>query len=91
MDWGIMAQSISNVPIPPAICHFVLKIMQIPYGGAGRSYKNPTVGLKNSVQMPHPGKTPKLYFPVNKLKIPHLWEISNNLIKTRGATYANRP
>ena len=53
----------------------------MPHGGAGRSYKNPTVGLKNRVQMPHSGTTPKLYFPVNNLQKPHLW-ISNNLIKT---------
>ena len=32
------------------------------YGGAGRSYKNPTVGLKNRVQMTHPGTAKKLYF-----------------------------
>ena len=55
-----------------------------------QSYKNPTVGLKNRVQMPHPGTTPKLYFPVNKLQIPYLWEISNNLIKTGEAPCANR-
>ena len=44
----------------------------MPHGGAGRSYKNPTVGLENRVQMPHPGTTPNLYFPVNKLQIPYL-------------------
>ena len=68
-------------PAPPSICHFVLEIMQMSHRGAGRSYENPTI----------PGKTPKLYFQVNKLKIPYLWEISNNLIKTSGAPYANRP
>ena len=47
-----------------------------------KSCKCPTVGLKNIVQIPHPGTTPKLYFPVNKLKIPFLWEISNSPIKT---------
>ena len=54
---------------------------------------NPTVGLKNRVQMPHPGTTPKLYFPVNKLRMPYLWPKSLiiNLIKTRKAPYANRP
>ena len=54
---------------------------------------NPTVGLKNRVQMPHPGTTPKLYFPVNKLQMPYLWPKSLiiNLIKTRKAPYANRP
>ena len=73
-----------------------------------KSCKCPTVGLKNRVQMPHPGTTPKLYFPVNKLQIPCLlacvagvergrgqatclWEISNDLTKTREAPYANRP
>ena len=87
----IMAQSNPSVPIPPGICHFVLEKLQMPHGRAGRSYKNPTVGLKNRVQMPHLGTTPKLYFPVNKLQIPNLWEISNNLIKTLEAPYANRP
>ena len=40
----------------------------MPHGGAGRSYvyENPTVGLKNTVQMPYPGTTPKLDFPVIK-------------------------
>ena len=47
-----------------------------------KSCKCPTVGLKNIVQIPHPGTTPKLYFRVNKLKIPFLWEISNSPIKT---------
>ena len=47
-----------------------------------KSCKCPTVGLKNIVQIPHPGTTPKLYFPVNKLKIPFLWEISNSPIET---------
>ena len=28
--------------------------------------------------MPHPGTTPKLHFPVNKLQIPYLLEICNN-------------
>ena len=73
MDRGIMAQSIPSVPIPPP----------------------PPPGICHFVfkimQMPHggAGKTPKLYFQVNKLKIPYLWEISNNLIKTSGAPYAN--
>ena len=50
----------------------------MPHGGAGRSYKNPTVGLKNRVQMPHSGTTPKLYFPVNNLQNPHLWFLFTN-------------
>jgi len=64
------------------ICHFVLEKLQMPHGGAGRSYKNPTVVLKNRVQMPHPRTTPNLYFPVNnKRQIQYLWEIWDNLIK----------
>ena len=38
------------------ICHFVLEKLQMPHGGAGRSYQNPTVGIKNRVQMAHPGQ-----------------------------------
>ena len=58
-------------PLPPTpsrhlsgIYHFVLEKLQMPHGGAGRSYiyENPTVGLKNTVQMPYPGTTPKLHF-----------------------------
>ena len=61
------------------------KELKMPYGGAGRSRGR----LKNRVQMPHPGTTPKFPFPV-KLQIPNLWEICNNLIKlTREAPYAN--
>ena len=35
-----------------------------------KSCKCPTAGLKNRVQMPHPGTTPKLHFPASKLQIP---------------------
>ena len=56
-----------------------------------KSCKCPTVGLKSRVQLLHPGTTPKLNFPVNKLQIPYLWEISNNLIKLHVVPYANRP
>ena len=50
-----MAQSIPSMPIPSQdICHFVLEKLQMPGGGARCSYKNPSVGLKNRVQMPHP-------------------------------------
>ena len=38
------------------ICHFILEKLQMPHGGAGRSYQNPTVGIKNRVQMAHPGQ-----------------------------------
>ena len=92
---SFMAQSIPSVPIPSGhlsgICHFVLEKLQMPHDGAPRSYKNATVRLKNRVQMPHPRTTTKLYFPVNKLQIPYLWEISKNLIKTHEASYAKSP
>ena len=65
----------------------------MPYGGAGRSYiyENSTVGLKDTVQMPYPGTTPKLHFLANKLLRPYLWKIiCNNLIKlVREVTYSN--
>ena len=66
-------QSIPSVPIPPqhpplgnlsGLFHFVLEKLQMFHSGAGCSYKNPTAGLKNKVQMPYPGATPKLHFPV---------------------------
>ena len=69
-----MAQSIP--PLPRAFVILFLLFIQ------NKSSKCPTVGLKNIVQIPHPGTTPKLYFRVNKLKIPFLWEISNSPIKT---------
>ena len=58
----------------------------------GKAANFSTVGLKNRVQMRHPGPrtTLKLRFPVNKLQIPNLWVIPNNLIKTLEAPYANR-
>ena len=64
----------------------------MPQGGAGRSKKkNHDMGLKNRVQMLHPGRHQILYFPLNKLQIPYLWEISNNLIKlVREAPHENR-
>ena len=43
------------------------------HSGAGHSYKNPTVGLEDKVQMPHLGTMSKLHFPVNKLQIPYLF------------------
>ena len=69
------------------ICHFVLEKLQMLHSGAGRPYKYPPVGLKKRVQMPHPGDNTK----VNKLQIPYLWVISNNLIKAHEVPYANRP
>ena len=58
-------------------CHFVLEKLQMPHGGAERSYKTPTVGLKNRVQMPHPGITPKLNFQLISCKY-HIY--GNSLI-----------
>ena len=70
---------------PPGICReFVILFW--------KSCKCPTEELRNRVQMPHPGTTPKLYFPLKKLQIKYLWEISINLlIKTREAPKVNRP
>ena len=55
------------VPPPPdphgprafAICF--LEKLQMARGGAGPSYKNPMVGLKNRLQMPHPGTTNRVF------------------------------
>ena len=93
-----MARACPYLPTLPrhlsGIYHFVLEKLQMHHGGAGRSYmyENPKVGLKNTVQMPHPGTTPKLHFPVNKLRRPYLRKIiGNNLIKLASeAPYANR-
>ena len=83
-------QSIPSVPITPpppplgnlsGLFHFVLEKLQMSHSGAGCSYKNPTVGLKSKVQMPYPGSTPKLHFPVDELQMPYIWEICNNLIE----------
>ena len=75
LRYGSVNSQGDHPPPPPGICRaFVILFW--------KSCKCPTVGLKNIVQIPHPGTTPKLYFPVNKLKIPFLWEISNSPIKT---------
>ena len=83
--------------LSPGICHFVLKSWKCPTVGPGVKIKNPTMGLKNRVQMYHPGTsgtsgtTPKLHFPVDKLQIPDLWEICNNLVNfVREASYTNQ-
>ena len=89
-----MARACPYLPLTPrpptpsrhlsGIYHFVLEKLQMPHGGAGRSYiyENPTVGLKNTVQTPYTATTPKLHFPANKLQRPYLWKIiCNNLIK----------
>ena len=41
----LTAQSIPRVAISLGICHFVLEKLQMSHGGAGRSYKKPTMGL----------------------------------------------
>ena len=94
-----MAQSIPSVPSPPpghlsGVCEelVILFWKRCKCPGWGPAFiQKPTVGLKNRVQIPHPRKTRKLYFPVIKLQIPFLWEISNNLIKKREAPYADLP
>ena len=48
-------------PRPPRICHLFLEKLQMARGGAGPSYKNPMVGLKNRLQMPHPGTTNRVF------------------------------
>ena len=49
----------------------------------------PCGGTKKSVQIPHPWTTPKLHFSVNKLQMPYLQEICNNLIKMHDTPFAN--
>ena len=85
-----MFQSIPSVPILPGHLSFCFgQVKNAPrWGRAFIQKPRPTVGLKNRVQMPQPRTTPKLYFPVNKLQIPYLWEIPNNMIKTSEAPYA---
>ena len=52
-------------PLPPqngprAFAIFLEKL-EMAHGGAGPSYKNPMVGLKNRLQMPHPGTTNRFF------------------------------
>ena len=49
-------------PLPPSICHFVLEKLQMLHSGDRHPYKNPTVRLKNRMQMPHPRTTLKFVF-----------------------------
>ena len=58
-------------PSPPGIYHFVLEKLQMLHSGDRHLYKNPTVRLKNRMQMPHPRTTLKLYFPVERLQMAH--------------------
>ena len=69
-----MAQSIPSVPLrPPEHLPFFLEQLKMSHGGAGGFIQEPHVGaLKKCVQMPHPGTTLKLHFPVNKLQLPYL-------------------
>ena len=77
-----MAQSIPSVPFPPTghLSFCFGKAANAPSWGRAFIQK-PHDGALNRVQMPHPGTTPKFHFSVNKLQIPNLWEICNNLIK----------
>ena len=86
-----MAQSIPSMPIPPppppqGICRVFVILFW-------KSCKCPTMGVKNGVQMPHPGKTPKLYFQfIFHFQAANTIFMGNlNLIKTYEAPYANRP
>ena len=55
-----------HTPLPPSICHFVLEKLQMLYSGDRHPYKNPTVRLKNRMQMPHPRTTLKFVFSSRK-------------------------
>ena len=75
--WSIMIQAIPTypTPLPLGICLFLFffwKSCKYPTVGPGDSSKNPTVKHKKSGQMPHPGPTLTLHFPVNKLQMPYL-------------------
>ena len=63
-----MDQSIPSL----GICRFVLEKLQMPHNGA-----DPTVGLKNRVDMPHPGQQHNCIFPEISCKYHILWKISN--------------
>ena len=65
------------LPLPAFVGHLSFCLLQMPHGGAEHSYKTPTVGLKNRVQMPHSGITPKLNFQLISCKY-HIY--GNSLI-----------
>ena len=79
-DWSlcssIMAQSIPSMPILlplSGICWafvflFWFEKLQMPHFGAGRLIQKPHCGA-SSMQMPYPGTSPKLPFPVKKLQM----------------------
>ena len=55
---------LSEVQAPahlPFFFFFFLEKLQMAHGGAGPSYKNPMVGLKNRLQIPHPGTTNRIF------------------------------
>ena len=41
-----------------------VRILHVTPSWVGHSYKNPKMGLKNRVQMPHPGATSNLYLTI---------------------------
>ena len=66
--YSFMAQSIPSVPNPPSPRAFV-RNLSFCFGkganapdGARHSYKKPTVGVKNRVEMPHPQDNTKIIF-----------------------------
>ena len=62
-----------RAPPSPRAFAFFLEQLKMSHGGAGGFIQEPHVGaLKKCVQMPHPGTTLKLHFPVNKLQLPYL-------------------
>ena len=89
---SLIAQSISTIPISPEhlsnICPFLGGggggggKLQLPHGGAERFTQKPQCSLKKCDKAPPWENT--------KLQMPYLKEISNKLIKTRKAPFANR-
>ena len=70
------AWSISKRARPPLPLAFVFfwggKSCKSPTVGPDGSSKNPTVEHKKSGQIPYPGPTLTLHFPLNKLQMPYL-------------------
>ena len=79
--WSIMVQAIPSVPIPPSpghfsffsssSCFFFRKAASAPWWGRAVHPKPPQWSIKSG-QIPYPGPTLTLHFPVNKLQMPYL-------------------
>ena len=80
--WSIMVQAIPSVPIPPSpraffffffffLFSFFRKAASAPRWGRTVHPKPPQWSIKSG-QIPHPGPTLTLHFPVNKLQMPYL-------------------